>query len=78
MFFLLDNINTEHKGRSSGEVRLVDGVTQYEGRVEIWRNSKWRTICSDGFDDQEAFVVCRQLNYMSTAVQVTGTSCNCN
>ncbi|XP_023933282.1 deleted in malignant brain tumors 1 protein-like isoform X5 [Lingula anatina] len=47
------------------EVRLVkDGVeNSEEGRVEV-RNREdgsWGTICSDGFDDRSAAVVCRML-----------------
>ena len=56
----------------NGEVRLVDGLTQYEGRVEIWWNSEWRTVSSDGWDESDAKVVCRQLGYLSTSVQVEG------
>lgn len=52
---------------------MTDGLTQYEGRVEIYFNSEWRKICNDGWDEADARVVCRQLNYLSTSVQVKGT-----
>ena len=52
---------------------MTDGLTHYEGRVEIYSNSEWRTICNDGWDEADARVVCRQLNYLSTSVQVKGT-----
>ena len=54
-------------------MRLVDGVTQYEGTVQIRWNSEWRTICSDGWDDQDAVVVCRQFNYLATSVHIQGS-----
>ena len=57
---------------ANGKLRLSDGLTQYEGRVGIYRNSKWTWICSDGWDEIDAKVVCRQLNYLSTSLQVKG------
>ena len=57
-------------------MRLVDGLTQYEGRVEIHWNSEWRTVSSDGWDEQDAVVVCRQLNYLATSVHIQGIKLN--
>ena len=53
-------------------MRLTDGLTHYEGRVEIYLNSEWRAICNDGWDEADAKVVCRQLNYLSTSVDIQG------
>ena len=44
-------------------IRLVGGVYQWEGRVEIYHNGQWGTICDDGFDRQEAQVICFMLGY---------------
>ncbi|XP_041456396.1 deleted in malignant brain tumors 1 protein-like [Lytechinus variegatus] len=44
-------------------VRLVGGNTPREGRVEIWFNGQWNTVCDDSFRDDEAEVICRQLGY---------------
>lgn len=40
-----------------GEVRLSGG------RVEICINKVWGTICSNGWDNMDASVVCRQLGF---------------
>ena len=41
----------------------MDGSTQYEGRVEICLDGKWGVVCDDGFGDNDAKVVCRQLGF---------------
>ena len=48
---------------SEGEVRLVDGQNEYEGRVEVCRDGEWKTICDRLWSEEEAKVVCRHLNY---------------
>ena len=46
-----------------GEMRLVDGPSPYEGRVEICINNAWGTVCDDDWGTVDAEVVCHQLGY---------------
>ena len=50
--------------------RLVDGGSPSRGRVEVFFNGQWGTVCDDGFGTDEALVICRTCGYaMVTAVR---------
>ena len=55
-------------GQSNGDLRLNNDELDLfpnitEGRLEIYLESEWGTVCRDGFDDTEAMVACRQLGF---------------
>ena len=42
-------------------IRLVGGNGTHEGRVEVYHDRQWGTVCDDGWEKEDAEIVCTQL-----------------
>ncbi|XP_033743626.1 A disintegrin and metalloproteinase with thrombospondin motifs adt-1-like isoform X9 [Pecten maximus] len=67
--------NCNH-GEDAGVWCVLDGsviltgspFTQHSGRVEVYHNGAFGTICDDHFDNNDADVICKMLGYISGGV----------
>ena len=59
----------------NGNIRLVDGQSIREGRLEICMNGRWGTVCDNGFDTANAAVACRQLGFYTSSKLIMLATC---
>ncbi len=50
-------------GCREGSLRLVDGSSHNEGRVEVCLDGRWGTVCNDGWTEREVSLVCSRLGF---------------
>ena len=59
---------------SSGDIRLWGGQTEYEGNIEICTDhGVWSAVCDRYWDNIDAIVACRQLNYTNTSKEISSS-----
>ena len=54
---------------TNGQLRLIGGSSENEGRVEICYENQWGTVCNNGWNAEDARVVCRQLGFQTLGKQ---------
>ncbi|XP_063776934.1 macrophage scavenger receptor types I and II isoform X2 [Pseudophryne corroboree] len=54
-------------------VRLAGGFGSYRGRVEVFHNGEWGTVCDDHWDVKAGKVVCKMLGFTGV-LQVHGSA----
>ena len=67
---LHEHIFTMHAVCNDGDLRLMNGSSSSEGRVEICYNNTFGSICDDQWGPLDAKVVCRQLGFSPMSMQV--------
>ena len=60
---MLNFLPTAAQDCTNGTFRLAHGPVESAGRVEICVNGVWGRVCDNGWDINNARVVCRQLGY---------------
>ena len=68
IFFQLSEIVTDttriwDSNPYPGMTRLQGGDFINQGRVEVYCNGQWGTICDNGFGSTDAQTICKQLGY---------------
>ena len=48
---------------SNGQLRLIDGLVDQEGRLEVCVGGVWGGICGSLFGQSDAYIACKELGY---------------
>ncbi|XP_004860896.1 galectin-3-binding protein [Heterocephalus glaber] len=62
------------QGAQDGDMRLVNGTTANEGRVEIFYGGQWGTVCDNLWNLVDATVVCRALGFQNATEALGGAA----
>ena len=62
---LLTDLGVQPSNCTDDDLRLVNGNTRLEGRLEVCLNHAWGTVSRTRFDSSEATVVCRKLGLLN-------------
>ena len=56
---------------ADGDLRLRGGPSHNEGRLEIFHDNEWGTVCDDFFGRRDAKVACKQMDYTGAEAYLT-------
>ena len=51
-------------------VKLSNGTAKNNGRIEVYHNEQWGSICHRGWDINDAHVVCRMLGFQGATAAI--------
>ena len=55
-----------HAALSNGALRLAStGRTRFGGRLEVYQNNDWGTVCIDLWSPSDATAACKQIGFVS-------------
>ena len=54
----------------NGALRLRGGPSESHGRLEIYYNAQWGTVCDDSFGSYDAEVACMQLGFAGHSASI--------
>ena len=57
----------------SANVRLMDGGSDYEGRVEVLVGGTWGTVCDNSWGTADAEIICAELGFSGGTSQIQAT-----
>ena len=63
LFLFITNLTTSIAEPAEGTIRLAGSQLDYMGRVEVYHNHQWGSVCGFQWDRADAEVVCRQLGF---------------
>ena len=63
LIFLIAILEPSTAPCMNGDIRLIGGSSDSEGRIEICSHGYWGSVCHHHWDDSDARVACRQLGF---------------
>ena len=58
-----DDVGVSCQLPNEGDLRLRGGSTPNSGRIEVYANDTWGTVCTDFWSQKDAQVACRRLGF---------------